>query len=332
MLGWGTRSNCTIVPPASVKNFRQVAPRDVSTKQTLQALRQVANIRDLAEACPQVQPGRVLRSACPASASPEDVHALRSNLGITHLVDLRSDYERKLDQRFLLLENADGLRSVRRRGRAEMETFMKPAGGENGAQRLTVLHISLLERLRYYRGLLKRMPLAQAVQVFLMNFYNPLEAKATILREINRGGLPELYQVILETSRPEICCALQEITEAVAADKRVLFFCKIGKDRTGLIAALILSVCGASDNEIISDYTRSDNVEQVALGGIEKENLSAIDAAMFSRAPPEAMATVLRYCRQVYGGVSEFLESIGFSKAEQARLRRALTKAADAAL
>ena len=31
---------------------------------------------------------------------------------------------------------------------------------------------------------------------------------------------------------------------------------QIGKDRTGLIGALILAVCGATDIEIISDYAR----------------------------------------------------------------------------
>lgn len=31
---------------------------------------------------------------------------------------------------------------------------------------------------------------------------------------------------------------------------------QIGKDRTGLIGALVLAVCGATDIEIISDYAR----------------------------------------------------------------------------
>ena len=31
---------------------------------------------------------------------------------------------------------------------------------------------------------------------------------------------------------------------------------QIGKDRTGLIAALILAACGATDDEIVSDYAR----------------------------------------------------------------------------
>ena len=47
---------------------------------------------------------------------------------------------------------------------------------------------------------------------------------------------------------------LQVITESACAHKPVLFFCKAGKDRTGLVAALLLSVCGASEEEIIQDY------------------------------------------------------------------------------
>jgi protein tyrosine/serine phosphatase len=37
----------------------------------------------------------------------------------------------------------------------------------------------------------------------------------------------------------------------------VLFHCSSGKDRTGLIAALILAVCGLSDEEIFDDYEKS---------------------------------------------------------------------------
>lgn len=31
---------------------------------------------------------------------------------------------------------------------------------------------------------------------------------------------------------------------------------QLGKDRTGLIAALVLASCGLSDDEIVADYTR----------------------------------------------------------------------------
>ena len=45
---------------------------------------------------------------------------------------------------------------------------------------------------------------------------------------------------------------------------------QIGKDRTGLIVALILATCGATEDEIVSDYARSDSPDGIALGGLEK--------------------------------------------------------------
>ena len=51
-------------------------------------------------------------------------------------------------------------------------------------------------------------------------------------------------------------CAAQLLSEAAESNETTLFFCKIGKDRTGLLAAMVLSCCGASDDEIVSDYMR----------------------------------------------------------------------------
>ena len=52
-------------------------------------------------------------------------------------------------------------------------------------------------------------------------------------------------------------CCVQVVTAAAEAGEVVMFFCKLGKDRTGLIALFILSCCGSTDDEIISDYHRS---------------------------------------------------------------------------
>lgn len=54
-----------------------------------------------------------------------------------------------------------------------------------------------------------------------------------------------------------LCCDSQVITEAAEAGEPLLFFCRVGKDRTGVLAALLLSCCGAKPEEIIADYHRS---------------------------------------------------------------------------
>lgn len=49
---------------------------------------------------------------------------------------------------------------------------------------------------------------------------------------------------------------MQTVMESVRVKEPVAIFCKLGKDRTGLLSMLILACCGASDSEIVIDYTR----------------------------------------------------------------------------
>lgn len=48
---------------------------------------------------------------------------------------------------------------------------------------------------------------------------------------------------------------IQEIFKILAnAEGGVLFHCTAGKDRTGVIAALLLGICEVSENDIIANY------------------------------------------------------------------------------
>jgi len=68
-----------------------------------------------------------------------------------------------------------------------------------------------------------------------------------------RSALPLLQSDV------SLYCALQIIRAAAERGETTLFFCKVGKDRTGLTAALVLAACGATKDEIISDYNRCFN-------------------------------------------------------------------------
>ena len=46
------------------------------------------------------------------------------------------------------------------------------------------------------------------------------------------------------------------MTVAAEKDRPLLTYCRLGKDRTGLMTALVLSTCGATEDEIVSDYAR----------------------------------------------------------------------------
>ena len=51
----------------------------------------------------------------------------------------------------------------------------------------------------------------------------------------------------------------------------VLFHCSAGKDRTGLTAAILLSLAGVSDEDIVKDYTRSERELSSVVEVLEKQ-------------------------------------------------------------
>ena len=52
-----------------------------------------------------------------------------------------------------------------------------------------------------------------------------------------------LNEVLVDSSGPEACAALC-VVAASSARAPTAFYCKAGKDRTGLVAALSLHCCG----------------------------------------------------------------------------------------
>ena len=92
------------------------------------------------------------------------------------------------------------------------------------------------------------------------------------------------------------------------------------------MAALILACCGATDDEIVLDYAKSDGVDQVALGGRENmKETQGMDKHLFASAPPEVMREVLNYAGEQYGGLTAYMTSIGFTNDKQETLAAALS-------
>ncbi|MBO0729485.1 MAG: tyrosine-protein phosphatase [Acidimicrobiaceae bacterium] len=96
----------------------------------------------------------------------------------------------------------------------------------------------------------------------------------------------------------------------VMAEERpggLLFHCLAGKDRTGVIAALVLTVAGADRATVLDDYLLSD-------GTVPAE----------FRPLPEMMDGLFDHLDLTYGGVSGYLAWIGVDAATQEALRRRL--------
>ena len=139
--------------------------------------------------------------------------------------------------------------------------------------------------------------------------------------------LVDRYLEMLEQGAP----AIAAIFELLATDgcRPLAFHCSAGKDRTGVVAALLLASVGVGDDDIAADYTTSAAamaklVEWVRLHRPEAADAMSRQPAAFLSCPPEAMHVFLARVRERWGSVTSYLDAIGVEASTLAAVRDAL--------
>lgn len=129
------------------------------------------------------------------------------------------------------------------------------------------------------------------------------------------------YVDFLERNRTRFGEAFAAIADA---DGPVVIHCMGGKDRTGLVAALLLRLAGASLDDVGEDYSLSaaNLAERTAswLAGVEDER-RRMRIEKLSQTPASAMARVVADIEGRYGSVAGYLEAAGVAP-EQIQLLR----------
>jgi protein-tyrosine phosphatase len=110
----------------------------------------------------------------------------------------------------------------------------------------------------------------------------------------------------------------------------VIIHCALGKDRTGIIAALLLGIAGVAPEAIVADYALSAAYLADTLTEIRAQTPAADLAAYgFSLdCTPAIMAGLLVHWEEQYGGIAGYMRTIGLDDLEIAALRQQLTTAA----
>ena len=121
----------------------------------------------------------------------------------------------------------------------------------------------------------------------------------------------EAYLALLEEFRPQFVAVVEALA---AADPPVVVHCLGGRDRTGLVTALLLAAAGVGADAIAADHALSD------------ESWAPYNPAWFEEAPDEAegsrrrriaqpagrtMAAVLDEVERRYGGPAGYLRTSG---------------------
>jgi protein-tyrosine phosphatase len=135
--------------------------------------------------------------------------------------------------------------------------------------------------------------------------------------------LADRYLNFAEDGRDGLLGALRVIADPALAP--VIVHCMAGKDRTGTVCALTLSLLGVSDEDIASDYALTTTAMEPLTQYLLQKNPEAVrgNEHMFD-SPPGAMLTFLDDLRALHGTVEDFVREIGLTSSEIASMRSGL--------
>ena len=196
-----------------------------------------------------------------------DVTRVRDDLGIRHVVDLRSTGEIRSDGRGLLEDDA----------------------------------------FRFHH-----VPLFDGV----------VAARPEVAREMT---LADRYFLLAEMAKEPIARVITTLAESSAP---AVYHCAAGKDRTGVISAILLGLLGVPDGIIVADYAATqENLDAIidrlmATEGYQ-EMLEALPPDTL-HAEPDTMVALLEKVRLHYGSMREYARAIGVSDENVASLESRL--------
>lgn len=183
-----------------------------------------------------------------------------------------------------------------------------------------IIDLRSLNEVNQQPNSLKDHPLVQYVHIPLLG--PSLEQDMMRLQKDQEKDieLVDLYLYILDHSKPAVARVLK--TMLGAKEGAVLFHCTHGKDRTGLIAALLLSLAGVDKETIVSDYSLSESKLQPWFDTFI-HNIPKADRRFFTT-PARYMEQTLKHIEEQYGSIEEYLRLCGLSQKEQSLLKKRL--------
>lgn len=306
----------------------------------------IHNFRDLGgiptESGKVVRSGQIFRSATTHAASAADVDVLKNDLGILNIVDLRGPRKGNTKP-----ETDNAIDRVYSDGD---EDDKKDASGNKSLsrERFHIINKTVHKGVRDFVGIVR---LGVVLFVFYFGmmvltigklctrlhvpFGNYIcscaqQLQAVVMKAIlDKPGsrMEDLYYIILTRNATEVEKALKFV--ATESNQPLIFHCTSGKDRTGLVSALLLSSLGVSRERVIEEYHTS---HVFALSDVHVRGILKIEhlpdymlqdeyIQMVVGAPKTSLERCLDTVEAEYGSLNAYLDSIGCGEGWRRRLR-----------
>ncbi|RIB06275.1 protein-tyrosine phosphatase-like protein [Gigaspora rosea] len=277
-------------------------------------IQSILNFRDVGESIDVInknkigviKKGLLFRSADPDNATEEDIKQLL-NFDIHTIVDLRAGgHEHRHESQL-------------RTSFPNTEYPFQHEDNVNPIVRKTI-NINVMGN-KLLQNYIARAPFYIRVQIYVYYLiFQQRQAAIIMAQYMSPRGLTGMYTDLFDASDEEICKILEIMTDK--ANLPILIHCKHGKDRTGVIIAIILSICGVDDETIVQDYASSQE-------GLASIHSSIVDdmkrlglTEEFATVSPDVMRNTLIYVKEKYGSIQDYLIGIGFDLDKQKLIQK----------
>lgn len=146
------------------------------------------------------------------------------------------------------------------------------------------------------------------------------------LRQFGAADLADFYRTTIDNAGATFASAIGALVEE--GQLPALIHCTAGKDRTGLMVALVLDLLGVSREVIVNDYAytqvlRPNRVEAYA-PMIQQAGVDPQRVRVVFETPAESMRRTLGHVDEAYGGTTAYLTSAGMDAEVVQALRATL--------
>jgi protein-tyrosine phosphatase len=167
-----------------------------------------------------------------------------------------------------------------------------------------------------------------AVRYFSLPLSSAGNIRSDMVADATEMDIVGHYLALLEGSASNIVSAVRIFADEV--DLPTVFHCAAGKDRTGVLAAVVLDAVGVSSEAIIADYAlTAQRMRQISarLARLETyQRMAAVSRGIKGAATADvtSMAEFLDELYARYGGGAGYLTAHGVNNSELAALRTTL--------
>jgi len=149
---------------------------------------------------------------------------------------------------------------------------------------------------------------ANGIKYFEAPLFGQTELDEYTYNDYKTTGLGRIYAKNIETCGANIKNVF-EIFAAEIKNGAIIYNCSAGKDRTGIISALLLDLAGVYETDIIANYEVTHTYIAKQIKHVQTIEPDLPDEVFYSCA--ENMAYFLSYLQKTYGGAKKYLLEAG---------------------